>query len=111
MVSPANYRSGVVRRPAYFWLLILFAVLALATAVVTRTSVFTVSHGISVNDNSAGTVRQHMDSDGVPWVPPIITVIMASLVILAYPRIAPDGPLIPDLFYKETLYNRPPPTC
>jgi hypothetical protein len=111
MVLPANHRSSITRRSAYFWLPILCIALALAVSVITRTSVLTVSHSVSIKDDGGSAILQHMDNDGVQWVPPVATVVIALVVILAYPRIAPAGPPIPDLFYKETLYNRPPPTC
>ncbi|HEY1801251.1 MAG TPA: hypothetical protein VGG46_09995 [Terriglobales bacterium] len=53
-----------------------------------------------------------MDSDAAAqWVPPVAVVVDAVLVISSYPRLAPAGPPVADLFYEETLYNRPPPSC
>lgn len=112
MMPQANSRNGIRQKHSlYLWLPILLAVVALTVSVATRTTVVSVSHGISVSENTSGVIRQHMDSDGVGWVPPVTTQLFAELVISHYPRIAPAGPPLPDLLFEDALYNRPPPTC
>ncbi|HSS97897.1 MAG TPA: hypothetical protein VLK33_12745 [Terriglobales bacterium] len=112
MMPQANSRNGIRQKHSlYLWLPILLAVVALTVSVATRTTVVSVSHGISVSENTSGVIRQHMDSDGVGWVPPVTTQLFAELVISHYPRIAPAGPPPPDLLFEDALYNRPPPTC
>ena len=107
----ANSRKVNLRRSRYLWAPVLLVVFALSASVATRTSVLSLSHGASVSEQSASGMRQHMDSDGEQWVPPVATVIIAALVFSFYPRFAPAGPPLPSTLFDESLYNRPPPAC
>jgi hypothetical protein len=110
MVPLTDFRH-VVRQPTGWFAVVLFlSVIALAANVATRTSVPTLSHGTSIESQASPSVRQHMDSDGVEWVPPVAPVAIFEAVSF-YPRISPAGPPIPSLFFETTLYNRPPPSC
>lgn len=86
------------------------AILALTLSVATRTSTPSLSRGIGVQAQSSQVMRQHLDSDAAQWIPPVAPVVVADLVSF-YPRVSPAGPPIPNLFFEENLYNRPPPAC
>ncbi len=93
------------------WLAVLLAVFVLAITVATRISVPTTAHGVSVSGDVASSIRQHMDSDGVQWVPPVLVGVFVALIVSFYPRFAPAGPPLPNTLFDESLWNRPPPSC
>ncbi len=111
MARQAKLRNVTRQRPGYLWLPVLLAVFALAVSVATRTSVLSVSHDVSMSGDLGGSMRQHMDSDSVDWVPPVATVVFAVLLVSFYPRFAPAGPPLPNTLFDESLSNRPPPSC
>ena len=105
--SPRLKRQG----SRCYWLMIVLAILALATNVATHTSVLSLPHqGITADSQLSNSARQHLDSDAPEWVPPVAAVAIFEPVSF-YPRIAPAGPPIPSLFFEDSLYNRPPPAC
>jgi len=110
-MSPiADLRPRNSQRPRWLVLVVALAICALTVSVATRSSVPTIFPGTTVESQLSHSMRQHLDSDAVRWVPPVAAVIIAEVVSL-YPRIAPAGPPVPGLFFEETLYNRPPPAC
>lgn len=111
MARQANFRNVARKRSGYLWLPVLLAVFALAASVATRTSVLSISHDVSMSGDLGGSVRQHMDSDSLDWVPPAATAVFAALVVSFYPRFAPAGPPLPNTLFDESLSNRPPPSC
>jgi hypothetical protein len=91
-------------------LVIVLAILALTVSLATRTSTPTVSHNIGVQAQSSQVTRQHLDTDAAQWVSPVAPVVVSEVVSF-YPRVSPAGPPVPNLFFEQSLYNRPPPCC
>jgi hypothetical protein len=101
-------------RSAFFstrFVLVILTVSALTASLVTRTVRIQVSQNpIKVQSNSPQAMRQHLDCDAIPWVPPIRH--FAPLLDSAFaPRKAPAWLRLPGLLLGESLYNRPPPSC
>jgi len=90
--------------------LIALAICGLAVSVATRTFRLEVTHGVTVSSGDAQAMRQHMDRDGVQWVPPV-PVLTALEVPTFYPYVAPAGPPLAAVLFDNSLYNRPPPSC
>jgi len=76
----------------------------------TRTFRLTASQSVTVQSSNAQAVRQHMDRDGVNWVPPV-PVLTVLEVPTFYPYVAPAGPPLATVLFDKSLYNRPPPSC
>jgi hypothetical protein len=93
--------------------LVLLAVCALTLSVATRYS------STPAQSNSARILhkqlsleqgRQRLTKSANAWFPPVVR-IAAFQAPTAYPRIAPSGPPVPSLFFEDSLYYRPPPSC
>lgn len=93
--------------------LILVAVLALATGVATRYC------RVARYDSDAAKIaraqsldgkRQHLLNDGLHWSAPAATFVLFKPA-LASPGISAVAPAFPWLFTDDCLYNRPPPLC
>lgn len=110
MAECADSRRLSRRTKRLYWAAIVLSIVALTAALATRTSVLTLSHGVSADSQLSNSSRQHLDSDAMGWVPPVATPVVAEEVSF-YPRVSPAGPPIPSLLFEESLYNRPPPSC
>lgn len=91
-------------------LLIALAICGLAISLATRTFRLTIPHVVTVKSGNAQAIRQHMDRDGVHWVPPV-PVLTVLEVPTFYPYVAPAGPPLAAALFDKSLYNRPPPSC
>jgi len=97
-----------LRRAAF---VIFLAILSLTLSLATRTSVPSASGSVvAAQSATPQAVRQHLDSDAAQWVPPVAPAALLE-VISFYPRFSPAGPPIASLFFENSLYNRPPPSC
>jgi len=103
-------RSRNSCQSSWQWFVIIPVVCLLALSVATRTSGPQLNHGSVVKSLLIHTTRQRLDKDAGTWVSPVITV-TAFLAVSFYPRVSPAGPPIPSLFFEESLYYRPPPSC
>jgi len=111
MWQPNNLEHGRCRR--WWAAVVVLAVCSLTVSVATR---YTFSRGltetrtVSVRSHASPELsRQRLLKNAATWMPPVV----ASEVVCecsAYPRIAPGGPPIPNIFYEESLFNRPPPS-
>ncbi len=54
--------------------------------------------------------RQRLNKNAANWLPPVLVFTDLEAPNF-YPKFAPAGPPIPNLFFEESLYNRPPPTA
>jgi hypothetical protein len=52
--------------------------------------------------------KQRLNKNAAVWFPPVLSFTELQ-VPRFYPKFAPAGPHLPDLFLEESLYNRPPP--
>lgn len=110
-MSPLEHsRSVNGQHRRWYILAIVLAIAAVTLSLATRASTPRVSHGITAQSQSSNSVRQHLDSDAAGWVPPVAPV-MVSEAPSFYPRVSPTGPPLQSLFFEESLYNRPPPSC
>jgi hypothetical protein len=83
---------------------------SLVVTLATRTFHLSIPHGVTVRSGAAQAMRQHLDRDAAPWVPP--TPFFTNLEAPAfYPHVAPAGSPLGVLLLDESLYNRPPPSC
>jgi hypothetical protein len=110
-----EYRVGPMPDSQLFkvqarWVVCALLVCALTVSLATRTSAPRAIPGTAAQSEAPSAVRQHLDADAAEWSPPVLAVAIAEIVSF-YPRIAPAGPPIPALFFEESLYNRPPPSC
>jgi hypothetical protein len=62
----------------------------------------------SAHSRSLEPKRQHLDSDAVHWVAPVVATLFMERVTL-YPRVHTSRNLPPTRFFGESFYNRPPP--
>ena len=88
---------------------IALAICGLTISVATRTFRVKYSTATTVQSVSEQAIRQHMDSDGASWAPPVATLTYVLQMPVFYPRVAPAGPPLPRSYYEEGLFNRPPP--
>lgn len=91
-------------------LVIVLAICGLTASVATRTFRLTFPQSRTVQSGSAQAMRQHMDRDAAKWTSPV-PALTALQVPTFYPHVAPTGPPLPGLLFKESFYNRPPPCC
>lgn len=110
MWQPNNLEQG--RRQRWWAAVVLLAVCSLTVSVATR---YTFSRGL--NESKTASVGRHVSPElsrqrllknAATWMPPVVAAEIVS-ECSDYPRIAPGGPPIPNLFYEESLSNRPPP--
>lgn len=87
---------------------VVLAICGLTVSLGTRTFRTRSSTGTIVKSIAQQPVRQHMDSDAAKWVPPVSSFTVLEVPVF-YPRFAPAGPPLPRLYYKESLFDRPPP--
>jgi len=92
---------------------VLLVVCSLTASVATRYSFFR-----GTSDDTVTRVQKHVSPEpsrqrlmknAATWIPPVVVSAVLE-VPSSYPRIAPAGPSIPNLFFEESLYNRPPPS-
>jgi hypothetical protein len=91
-------------------LIVVVAIGGLTVSLATRTFRLTIPHVITVQSNAQQPMRQHLDRDAVPWIPPY-PVLTTLQVPTFYPPVAPVAPPIPGTVFDESFYNRPPPSC
>jgi hypothetical protein len=111
MLKLINSRNLRCRRWGSF--VVLLAVLSLTVSVTTRYSFSHDGSSPAANQTAHKTspqdqVRQRLLKNADTWMPPVVCVIMLEAPV-EYPRIAPVGPPVADLFFEKNLYNRPPP--
>jgi len=110
MVERPDFRCLSRRAMRFYWVVIVLSIVALTATLATRTSVVTLSHGVSVASQRSNPSRQHLDRDAVGWAPPVATPVIAEDVSF-YPLVSPAGPPVSGLLFDKALYNRPPPSC
>ncbi len=88
----------------------ILAICALTISLSTRTSTPTLSASAAAQSQVSHTMRQHLDTDAAEWAAPALSLVVSEVVSF-YPRVSPARPPIPSLFFEESVYNRPPPSC
>lgn len=92
--------------------IIALAICGLTVSLATRTFRLTTSHGVTVKSGDAQAKRQHMDRDGVHWVPPVpVLTALKAPSPAGYPYLAAAGPRFATVLFDQSLSNRPPPSC
>src|SRR5215471_15163431 len=80
------------------------AIAALTCSLATRTFRLKPSHGPTVQSAATQAMRQHLDRDGVRWIPPLPVAVVLDAPTF-YPRISPAGPPLQDLPLHSPLYD------
>jgi hypothetical protein len=97
------------RENAFCWVLIGLVLLSLIICLATRFDAGTQSK-TWVQSSASQAMRQHMSQDGFTWTSPVLQLALRQAPTF-YPRVAPAGPPLSNLFLEPKLYNRPPPGC
>jgi len=98
------------RHRGWYVLVVIVAICGLTFSLATRTFRLTITHGVTAEGGNSQAMRQHLDRDAAPPVPPV-PVLSTLHAPVFYPRFAPAGPPIPSVLFDESLSNRPPPSC
>jgi len=94
-----------LRWQAFFFTL---TICALTLNLAARNTTPQLVHGVAACSSVSQAARQHLDSDRAEWSPPL-THVQALKVAPFHPNVLPGRPALPNLFFEEGLYNRPPP--
>jgi hypothetical protein len=93
---------------------VLWVAIAICTLTVSLTTRYIADasqvHAVkSVERQSSGAKRQHLDRDAVRWAAPVASFIGLPPATVVRPQ-SQTGLLLPKLHFGENLYNRPPPS-
>ena len=105
-MSPVRFPA---QRSAWYAMLITLAICGLTVNLAGRTFHFGADHVVCVQSQSSQVKRQQMNRDADGWVAPVVKVTVLEVVSFS-PRVAPAGPPIPNVFFDESLFYRPPPS-
>lgn len=110
MPTLSNFKDR--RSKSWCAVIVLVAVCTLTISVTTRYSspwVFS-SHTVKTirTHASPDTKRQRLAKNAADWMPPVLC-FGALQAPSFYSRIVPARPPVANLFFEESLYNRPPP--